>query len=193
MDEQRPTTRPEDTAEHELPDARPPALQVPPPPSRAVPPPVPPPPRRATPRPQVAASKPRPSPPPPPPGKNPRERDTDEQSVPSATEEPTQVHVTASVVVGDSHTDEMTRPGLLLGDPGTRPHLGMAAAQLRDLCHAQLAVESELEREAQLHHALGRLSEGPLQDLEGAAKHYAEVQKRAPDHVPALRGARRVA
>lgn len=113
--------------------------------------------------------------------------------MPVATEEPTQVHVTASVVVGDSHTDEMTRPGLLLGEPGTRPHLGMAAAQLRDLCHAQLAVESQLEREAQLHHALGRLSEGPLQDLEGAAKHYAEVQKRAPDHVPALRGARRVA
>ncbi|MEC7521521.1 MAG: tetratricopeptide repeat protein [Myxococcota bacterium] len=170
MDEQRPTTRPDDTAEHELPDAKPLVIAVPPPP-----------PRRKLP----------PKPPPPPPPR--REQDTDQQAAPTAAEEKTQVAVAASVVVGESHTDEMARPGLLLGDPGTRPHLGMAAAQLRDLCEAQLSVESDVEREAQLHHALGRLSEGPLSDPEGAARHYGEVIGRAPDHVPALRGARRVA
>mgnify|MGYP001627990686 CR=1 FL=1 len=170
MDEQRPTTRPDDTAEHELPDAKPRAIAVPPPP-----------PRRKLP----------PKPPPPPPPR--REQDTDQQAAPTAAEEKTQVAVAASVVVGESHTDEMARPGLLLGDPGTRPHLGMAAAQLRDLCEAQLSVESDVEREAQLHHALGRLCEGPLADLEGAARHYGEVIGRAPEHVPALRGARRVA
>ena len=53
--------------------------------------------------------------------------------------------------------------------------------------------ETDDERKAtRLHFEIARLLEFPLADLRRAAAHYQEVVRRAPNHAPAIRGARRV-
>lgn len=59
-------------------------------------------------------------------------------------------------------------------------------------CEAELATNPDTLRSARLHFEIARLSETPLGDLRRAGAHYQEALSRAPDHVPAIRGARRV-
>jgi len=59
-------------------------------------------------------------------------------------------------------------------------------------CEAELATNPDPLRAARLHFEIARLSETPLGDLRRAGAHYQEALARAPDHVPSIRGARRV-
>ncbi|WP_236606281.1 tetratricopeptide repeat protein [Sandaracinus amylolyticus] len=56
----------------------------------------------------------------------------------------------------------------------------------------ELAASSDPLRQARIHYEIGRIAEVQLQDLRRAAAHYQEALSRAPEHVPTLRGARRV-
>lgn len=47
-------------------------------------------------------------------------------------------------------------------------------------------------RQGRLNYEIARLLESPVGDLDGAAKHYQEAYRLCPDHVPTLRGTRRV-
>lgn len=67
-----------------------------------------------------------------------------------------------------------------------------ADVALRDLCEAQLASSSlPPDRAAQLHLELGRLYELRFGDAAKAAQHYQDALRSRPDHVAAIRGARR--
>ena len=67
-----------------------------------------------------------------------------------------------------------------------------SAEQLRDLCESQLDGEKDPERKARLHYELGRLYEVDLDDPAKAAEHYQQALRGTPDHVAAVRGARRM-
>lgn len=71
------------------------------------------------------------------------------------------------------------------------------ARQLVDSCIEELELSSrragiEPRRAARLHFEIARLMEAPLGDFEGAAEHYEKAHALWPEHVPTLRGARRV-
>jgi tetratricopeptide (TPR) repeat protein len=72
-------------------------------------------------------------------------------------------------------------------DPFSRDVLAFVRA-----CEAELATNPDALRAARLHFEIARLSETPLGDLRRAGAHYQEALSRSPDHVPAIRGARRV-
>lgn len=59
-------------------------------------------------------------------------------------------------------------------------------------CEAELRRRPEERRAARLHYEMARLYEAPIGDLRRAAMHYQESLKRQPEHLPSLRGARRV-
>jgi tetratricopeptide (TPR) repeat protein len=83
------------------------------------------------------------------------------------------------------------------GEPDTRaaapadPWLAALHAQA-SACEAELATTTDPPRAARLHFEIGRLCESALGDLRRAATHYQEALAKAPDHVGAIRGARRV-
>ena len=56
----------------------------------------------------------------------------------------------------------------------------------------QLQSGPDRSRVGRLHFECARLYEYPLQDLAKAAEHYTKAQSLLPDHVPTIRGARRV-
>ncbi|MCA9604806.1 MAG: tetratricopeptide repeat protein, partial [Myxococcales bacterium] len=63
---------------------------------------------------------------------------------------------------------------------------------LRDLCEAQLGASTlPPDRAAQLHYELGRLYELRFAEPAKAAQHYQDALRSRPDHVAAIRGARR--
>ncbi|MBC7170803.1 MAG: tetratricopeptide repeat protein, partial [Polyangiaceae bacterium] len=68
----------------------------------------------------------------------------------------------------------------------------LQAKELVTACEAELQGEVDDRRKARLHFEIGRLFEGPLRDVRRALTHYQEARKLAPEHVPTLRGARRV-
>lgn len=76
--------------------------------------------------------------------------------------------------------------------PGQREAMKNNAQQLAEILQGQLAKNAERGREGRLHYELARLFEGPLQDLEEAARHYEHAARLQPKHAPSLRGARRV-
>ncbi len=57
---------------------------------------------------------------------------------------------------------------------------------------AELARTSDPLRVGRLHFEIGRLYESPLGELASAADHYQKAYATCPDHLPTLRGARRV-
>jgi len=66
------------------------------------------------------------------------------------------------------------------------------AQRLITACETELGKNPSASRAARLHFEIARLYEYPLQDLRRAAAHYQEALNRAPEHVPTIRGARRV-
>ncbi len=69
------------------------------------------------------------------------------------------------------------------------------AAETRALvksAEAELATTTDPLRAARLHFEIARLYESPLRDLRRAVAHYQESHNRAPEHVPTIRGLRRV-
>ncbi len=90
-------------------------------------------------------------------------------------------------------SDEQT---LVLDNLGSEPLREVAASLVADW-EPELAETKDRARRARLAYELARLHEGPLSDAEGALDRARELYARAlddqKDHVPALRGARRVA
>ncbi len=79
------------------------------------------------------------------------------------------------------------------GAPAAREEPAHAEAlALVRACEAELAAGASPARAARLHHEIARLSEWPLGDLRRASAHYQEALARAPEHLPSIRGARRV-
>jgi tetratricopeptide (TPR) repeat protein len=56
----------------------------------------------------------------------------------------------------------------------------------------ELAATLDPLRQARIHYEIARVAELQLRDFRRAAAHYQEALLRAPEHVPAIRGARRV-
>lgn len=67
-----------------------------------------------------------------------------------------------------------------------------AARTSIEACEAELAGATGTRRAARLHFEAARLYEFPLDDLRRAAAHYDQALLKAPEHLPTLRGARRV-
>lgn len=59
-------------------------------------------------------------------------------------------------------------------------------------CEAELRQTEDARRQARLHFEIARLQEAPLGDLRKAVAHYREALDKAPEHLPTLRGTRRV-
>ncbi len=66
------------------------------------------------------------------------------------------------------------------------------ARALVEACEHELAKNPSPLKSARLHYEMARLYEHPLDDLRRAAAHYQEALSRSPEHVPTIRGARRV-
>lgn len=73
----------------------------------------------------------------------------------------------------------------------TDPHVHNALVLAR-ACEAELLQSPEPERAARLHFEAARQYESPIGDLRRAVSHYQEALVLWPEHVPTLRGARRV-
>jgi tetratricopeptide (TPR) repeat protein len=67
-----------------------------------------------------------------------------------------------------------------------------SAKELVLACEAELAKNPEPARAGRLHYEIARAYEGALDDLEKAREHYQAAREKTPEHVPTLRGARRV-
>ena len=80
----------------------------------------------------------------------------------------------------------------MAGDVTDRNPVIDATNELIAACEAELAIEEDPLRAARLHCELGLTFEEALADLDSAAEHYHEALARAPEHLPSLRGARRV-
>ncbi len=66
------------------------------------------------------------------------------------------------------------------------------AATLIQECNAELDTRPDNLRAARLHYELGRVTEGTLHDYRRATTHYRKAHELWPDHVPSIRGARRL-
>jgi len=66
------------------------------------------------------------------------------------------------------------------------------ALALVHACEDELSRTDDPRRAALLHFEVARLAESALGDLRRAAAHYAEALERNPEHLPTIRGARRV-
>lgn len=67
-----------------------------------------------------------------------------------------------------------------------------AASELVEQCEAQIARTADAARKGRLHYECARLLETPLADLKRAADHYLRARELLPEHLPSIRGARRV-
>lgn len=67
-----------------------------------------------------------------------------------------------------------------------------SARELLKACEAELASSPEPARAARLHYEAARILEVPLWDFASAAEHYEAARAAWPDHIPTLRGLRRV-
>ena len=70
--------------------------------------------------------------------------------------------------------------------------LAQEARQLARACESELSTTTDPRRAARLHFEIGRLNESPLRDLRRAVAHYQESFSRSPEHLPTIRGLRRV-
>lgn len=59
-------------------------------------------------------------------------------------------------------------------------------------CEEELTRTTDPRRAARLHYEVARIAESTLGDLRRASAHYHEVLERTPEHLPSIRGARRV-
>lgn len=66
------------------------------------------------------------------------------------------------------------------------------AREIAQACEAELLGKPEPLRAGRLHFEIARAYEGSLDDLEKAREHYLAARERLPEHLPTLRGARRV-
>lgn len=66
------------------------------------------------------------------------------------------------------------------------------ARELIAACAAELSRNPDPARAGRLHYEMARAYESPLDDLERAREHYQAARERLPEHVPTLRGSRRV-
>ncbi len=66
------------------------------------------------------------------------------------------------------------------------------AQQLVELFESQIARKPSKQREGRLHYEVARVYESPLQQFDEAARHFEHAARLMPQHVPSLRGARRV-
>lgn len=73
-----------------------------------------------------------------------------------------------------------------------RASLRQNAESLLAVLEEQLKGKNDKARSGRLHYECARLYESPLGDLAAAAKHYEAAVKDCPEHVPSVRGARRV-
>ena len=91
--------------------------------------------------------------------------------------------------------DEASIPPPASDEPSEAPEsssrAGVARAVVRS-CEAELQQSPEPRRAARLHFEAARLLEVPLWDFGAAVEHYEAARKLWPDHVPTLRGLRRV-
>lgn len=76
-------------------------------------------------------------------------------------------------------------------EPGVDPFAQDASALIRS-CEEELGKNPPALKAARLHFEIARLYESPLRDLRRAAAHYQEALQRAPEHIPTIRGARRL-
>jgi cellulose synthase operon protein C len=76
-------------------------------------------------------------------------------------------------------------------EPESHSRSGVARSLLR-VFEQELSQNPEPRRAARLHFEAGRLLEAPLWDFGAAAEHYEAARKLWPEHVPTLRGLRRV-
>jgi tetratricopeptide (TPR) repeat protein len=122
-------------------------------------------------------------PPPPPPRKTPGLGKP-------ATLPPPRSHTAPGIAApgAEPHSDDDT---ILAKSAG--PSLESSARALAAQWEPELAQSGERSRKARLAYELGRLYEGPLRDLDKAHARYQTALSLHPDHVPSLRGARRVA
>lgn len=77
------------------------------------------------------------------------------------------------------------------GPPESNSRVSVARALLRN-CEQELQQNSDPRRAARLHFEAARLLEVPLWDFGAAVEHYEAARKLWPEHVPTLRGLRRV-
>lgn len=77
-----------------------------------------------------------------------------------------------------------------VGDPIARR--GEIAKAMIELYESELAQKPDVPRGARLHYEIGRLLESVVGDLDGASKHYQLAHELSREHLPTLRGARRV-
>jgi cellulose synthase operon protein C len=82
-----------------------------------------------------------------------------------------------------------TRVGV--GDKPVEPRVENAR-KLLAIYNAELLRNPEPPRAGRLHYEIARLHESPLADLGAAAEHFQKAYALCPEHVPTLRGARRV-
>ena len=75
--------------------------------------------------------------------------------------------------------------------PESSSRVGVARSLLR-LCEEELLQNPDARRAARLHFEAARLLEVPLWDFGAAVEHYEAARKIWPEHVPTLRGLRRV-
>src|SRR6185295_18424620 len=75
--------------------------------------------------------------------------------------------------------------------PESSSRAGVARALVRT-CEEELQQSPDARRSARLHFEAARLLEVPLWDFGAAVEHYEASRKLWPDHVPTLRGLRRV-
>jgi len=76
-------------------------------------------------------------------------------------------------------------------DPESSSRAGVARALVR-ACETELQQSPDPRRAARLHFEVARLLEVPLWDFGAAVEHYEASRKLWPEHVPTLRGLRRV-
>ncbi|HEY8427248.1 MAG TPA: tetratricopeptide repeat protein, partial [Sandaracinaceae bacterium] len=159
---------------------------LPPRPASSMPPPLPP--RSPSGRPPTQTNL-RSVPPPPPPGARARVRGLGR---PASIPPPRIGHPTAPGMPAPPEPDSEERTRVAVREVD-EPALRLAARELADAWEAELSGPVDRARKARLAYELGRLYEGPLRDLNRAWTSYQTALSCAPDHLPSLRGARRVA
>jgi tetratricopeptide (TPR) repeat protein len=86
---------------------------------------------------------------------------------------------------------ELPPPVAATEEPESSTRLGRARALVK-ACDQELLKTPEPRRAARLHYEAARLLEVPLWDFGAAGQHYEAARKYWPDHIPTLRGLRRV-
>jgi tetratricopeptide (TPR) repeat protein len=105
--------------------------------------------------------------------------------VPALARDPAPLDTEPTQFIGDAKT-------LVLDEEGKARARGEHARELVSECELELGKKPETARAGRLHYEIARAYEGVLDDAEKAREHYAFARERLPEHVPSLRGARRV-